>query len=112
MLKLFSESRVYVGISLSDGISTSLLEAMATGCYPIQTNTGCACEWVTESSGSLVRPDDMQAIKAQLREALMNDTLVDEAAKTNSETIRSRASTAVVAPQARAFYSDILSEIA
>lgn len=111
MLKLFSESRVYLGISLSDGISTSLLEAMATGCYPVQTDTGCACEWVTESSGSLVRPDDLQAIKAQLREALTNDERVDEAAKVNLETIRSRASTAVVSPKARAFYSDMFSEI-
>jgi len=112
MLKLFSESRVYLGISLSDGISTSLLEAMATGCYPVQTNTGCACEWVTESSGSLVRPDNVQAISAQLREALTNDELVDEAARVNSETIRSRASTAVVSPKARAFYTDIFLETA
>ena len=42
MLRHFSESRIYIGISLSDGISTSLLEAMATGCYPIQTGTSCA----------------------------------------------------------------------
>jgi len=110
MLRLFSESRVYMGISLSDGISTSLLEAMATGCYPVQTNTGCACEWVTESSGSLVRPDNVQAISAQLREALTNDLLVDEAARVNLETIRSRASTAVVSPTAHAFYTDIFSE--
>jgi len=111
MLKLFSESRVYLGISLSDGISTSLLEAMATGCYPVQTNTGCACEWLTESSGSLVQPDNTQAISAQLREALTNDERVDEAAKVNSETIRSRASAAAVYPKARTFYSDIFSEI-
>ena len=96
MLKLFSESRVYLGISLSDGISTSLLEAMATGCYPVQTNTGCACEWVTESSGSLVQPDNTQAISAQLREALTNDERVNEAAKVNSGNVRSRASAAIV----------------
>lgn len=112
MLKLFSESRVYLGVSLSDGISTSLLDAMATGCYPVQTNTGCACEWVTESSGSLVQPDNTQAISTQLREALTNDALVDEAARVNSETIHSRASTAVVSPKARTFYADIFSEIA
>ena len=109
MLKLFSESRVYIGMSLSDGISTSLLESMATGCYPVQTNSGCACEWVTESSGSLVRLDNIQEIREQLREALTNDVLVDEAAKINLATIRSRASTAVVSPKTRAFYTDIFS---
>ena len=109
MLKLFSESRVYMGMSLSDGISTSLLESMATGCYPVQTNSGCACEWVTESSGSLVRLDNIQEIREQLREALTNDVLVDEAAKINLATIRSRASTAVVSLRTRAFYTDIFS---
>jgi len=109
MLKLFSESRVYIGMSLSDGISTSLLESMATGCYPIQTNSGCACELVTESSGSLVRLDNIQEIREQLREALTNDILVDEAAKINLATIRSRASTAVVSPKTRPFYTDIFS---
>jgi len=109
MLKLFSESRVYIGMSLSDGISTSLLESMATGCYPVQTNSGCACEWVTESSGSLVRLDNIQEIREQLREALTNNVLVDEAAKINLATIRSRASTAVVSPKTGAFYTDIFS---
>ena len=111
MLKLFSESRAYLGIALSDGISTSLLEAMATGCYPIQSNTGCASEWLTESSGSLVAPDDIQAVVNRLREALTNDDLVDGAAILNAEVIRARASAAVVTPKAGQFYVDILSDI-
>ena len=48
MLKHFSEAKVYIGISLSDGISTSLLEAMAMGAFPIQTNTSCAEEWIED----------------------------------------------------------------
>ena len=37
VLKLLSESEIYIGHSLSDGISTSMLEAMAMGAVPIQT---------------------------------------------------------------------------
>src|SRR5262249_13105764 len=42
MLRLFGRARAYVGLSISDGISTSLLEAMAMGAFPIQSFTACA----------------------------------------------------------------------
>jgi hypothetical protein len=45
MLQIFSQARIYIGHSLSDGISTSFLEALATGAYPIQTDTACVSEW-------------------------------------------------------------------
>lgn len=47
--QLFRRSAVYVGISLSDGISTSLLEAMACGAIPVQTSTACCDEWFTNT---------------------------------------------------------------
>lgn len=109
MLKHFSESRAYIGISLSDGISTSLLEAMATGCYPIQTGTSCAREWLTSTSGAIVSPCDLGEISQRIREAITNHSLVDAAAKTNIAIIQSRATTQVVKPVALSFYQDLLS---
>ena len=47
MMELFGKALVYVGVSLSDGISTSLVEALAMGAYPVQTNTACTSEWFT-----------------------------------------------------------------
>lgn len=44
----FSRSRIYLGLSKSDGISTAFLEAIATGTYPIQSNTSCAGEMLIE----------------------------------------------------------------
>ncbi len=44
----FSRSRIYLGLSKSDGISTAFLEAMGTGTYPIQSNTSCAGEFLIE----------------------------------------------------------------
>ena len=109
MLRHFSESRIYIGISLSDGISTSLLEAMATGCYPIQTGTSCASEWLTSTSGAIVGPSDIGEISQHIREAITSDALVDEAAKANIAIIQSRASTQVVSSVALGFYQDLLS---
>ena len=45
MMELFGKALVYVGVSMSDGISTSLVEALAMGAYPVQTNTACTSEW-------------------------------------------------------------------
>lgn len=45
MLDLFAQARLYVGFSQSDGISTSMVEALTVGCIPLQTITACIDEW-------------------------------------------------------------------
>lgn len=47
MMANFAQALIYVGVSESDGISTSMVEAMAMGCYPVQTATACSSEWFT-----------------------------------------------------------------
>lgn len=79
LLEEFANSRVYIGASRSDGISTSFLEAMSQGAYPIQTNTSCASEWILKGCiGSVVGTS-----KAEILEAVMisieDDALVDQA---------------------------------
>lgn len=41
MWALLQRSRVYVGFSASDGLSTSLLEAVSVGAVPIQSDSAC-----------------------------------------------------------------------
>ena len=87
MLNLFGKARIYVGVSLSDGISTSLLEAMAMGAFPIQTNTSCAEEWIEDGvTGMLIDPNQ-DDVKNSLRQALDNDSLVDQAGVINRQMI-------------------------
>ena len=45
---LFANAKIYIGASRSDGISTSFLEALVLGAYPIQTNTSCCLEWINQ----------------------------------------------------------------
>ena len=49
VLEMFARSKIYVGLSESDGISTSMLEAMAMGAIPVQTSTACCDEWFGDS---------------------------------------------------------------
>ena len=87
MLNLFGKARAYVGVSLSDGISTSLLEAMAMGAFPIQTNTSCADEWIVDGiTGELIEPNQ-EEVKNSLRQALNSDSLVDQASVINRQKI-------------------------
>ena len=64
MQQEFQKSRIYIGCSISDGISTSFLEALANGAFPIQTNTSCANEWIAKGAiASLVDVDGNEILK-------------------------------------------------
>ena len=65
ILDYLSKSRIYLGASKSDGISTSFLEALCLGAYPIQTDTSCASEWIELGFfGSIIRPDTSEIFTA------------------------------------------------
>ncbi len=105
ILRHFGRARFYLGISLSDAISTSVLEAMAMGAFPIQTNTSCCEEWFEDGvSGFAVPPDDVDLISERVVRALEDDALVDRAAEINLATIRSRLSEEVIKPRVIDFY--------
>ena len=75
MLDLFASARIYIGISLSDGISTSLLESLVMGCYPIQTSTACVDEWIgDEEVGSILSQADSKTLADQLKSSLRHET--------------------------------------
>jgi glycosyltransferase involved in cell wall biosynthesis len=85
MLRLHGKARVSIGVAISDAISISLLEAMIMGSFPIQSNTSCADEWIRcGETGILVHPEDPDAVANALRRALLDDTLVDQAAEINA----------------------------
>jgi glycosyltransferase involved in cell wall biosynthesis len=85
MLALFSQARVSLAVSISDAASTSFLEALSLGVFPIQTNTACAEEWVRDGEGAfLVAPDDEEGIAERLVRAVRDDDLVARAADANA----------------------------
>jgi len=83
LLRIFQDSRIYLGASRSDGISTSFLEALVYGCYPIQTDTSCAFEWVSMGAVASVVPQNVDALVQGLTRALSDDGFVDEAQEAN-----------------------------
>jgi glycosyltransferase involved in cell wall biosynthesis len=91
ILSLFENSLIYVGHSLSDGISTSMLEAMAMGAIPIQTNTSCAEEWIIDKrTGFLIDPEDSAALKAAVESIVSRSFDVEAARNENYKVIDDR----------------------
>jgi glycosyltransferase involved in cell wall biosynthesis len=109
MLKYFAHARAYLGVSVSDAISTSMLEAMALGSFPIQTDSSCCSEWIQHGrTGFAVRADDVRDIAAKLRMAVTDDDLVNDAEEMNWQTVLERLDQRKLKPQAERFYEFML----
>jgi glycosyltransferase involved in cell wall biosynthesis len=109
MLRWHGRARVSVGVGISDAISTSLLEAMVMGSFPVQSWTSCADEWVEDSrSAILVPPNDPEPIAAAIRRAVTDDALVDGAADLNWATACSRLDARSIKPQVVDLYKRLL----
>jgi hypothetical protein len=102
VLEMFAKSKIYVGLSESDGISTSMLEAMAMGAIPVQTSTACCDEWFGDS-GVAVQEITVPAVKDAIRQGLKLAEDPGNAQK-NLQTIRDKASAEMVKKIALTFY--------
>jgi glycosyltransferase involved in cell wall biosynthesis len=69
---LYRRADAFVLPSLNEGMSNSLLEAMASGLAIIATRTGGAAELVPSAGGSLIEPGQPEQIRAALA-ALADD---------------------------------------
>jgi len=111
ILSHHGRARISLGLSIGDAISTSFLEAMTMGSFPIQSDTSCACEWSTDGETTLlVPPEDPERIEAALRRALTDDALVDSAAVRNRATAEGRLDRNLIQPQAIEFYRRVAAE--
>ncbi|HOW51566.1 MAG TPA: glycosyltransferase family 4 protein [bacterium] len=109
ILELFTRSRIYVGLSISDAISTSLLEAMVTGAFPIQSCTSCADEWIVDGkTGFIVPPEDPERVAVAIRRALTDDALVDRAADLNWQRNAERLDAKILAEKTIQLYTNVL----
>ena len=102
-------ARMVVGVGISDGISTTLLEAMGTGTFPILADTSCACEWIESGKhGLIVNPHDTAVIAAAMVRAAKDDKLVDSAALRNRREATKRWSASRNAPQVLRSYAEMI----
>jgi glycosyltransferase involved in cell wall biosynthesis len=104
MSSLFYRARIYLGCSVSDGLSTSFLEALVGGAFPIQTNTSCAGELISRGASGRIVDLNFAEIFSALKEAIQSDSLVDEAQNQNYEFAKQFLGKEYVYLKARSYY--------
>jgi len=84
MPKLLAEADIYVSTSLYDGTSVSLLEAMASGCFPVVSDISSNREWIRDGeNGFLVPVNDEQYLANKIIDAIRDKGLLEKARKEN-----------------------------
>lgn len=100
----FRKARVYIGASRSDGISTSFLEAMNYGAFPIQTNTSCAQDWIEKGCAGRVVEPTRDALFTALNEAYSDTNEISKAAKTNLAVLKKFTDKTLLSEISKSFY--------
>ncbi len=105
ILRLHCRARISIGLSISDGISSSFLEAIAAGSFPIQSDSSCANEWITHNkTGCIVGAEDVSSVEQAIRYAVSHDVVVDRAATLNWSVIQKRLDPKQHLKQAQSIY--------
>lgn len=110
LLKMMGESAIHIASSLSDGMPNALLEAMAMGAFPIQSNPGGATqEVITDGdNGFLIKnPLDTIEIAHHIEVALVNVNLRAVAQEKNTKFIRDFYNRSTLQPQIIALYKEV-----
>lgn len=109
-LELFEKSIMHVAISKSDGIPSSTLEAMRGGAIPIQSNTACMEDWITNGeNGFLINIEGVDLREAAER-ILEDEDFVSTAQKTNQDLIRKKHSPEGVGGLVADAYREVVGE--
>jgi len=86
------QADIYVSCSHSDSTSVSLLEAMATGLFPVVTDIPGNCQWVENGRNGLTFPPGAPGRLAEnLVQAMQNKKLREKARAENLEAISKKA---------------------
>jgi len=104
LMELFSQARIYLGCSQSDGLSTSFLQALCTGAYPIQTNTSCADELIVDGAVGSIIPLNKNVILSVIKKIIFDDTTLDQAQELNAHYSKSKLDANKISELAKSYY--------
>lgn len=92
MANLLSQAEIYVSTSLDDGTSVSLLEAMASGVFPVVTDIAPNREWIENGrNGFLFPAHDEFLLAKRILDAIHDKELLERGRKWNQTIVKERA---------------------
>jgi glycosyltransferase involved in cell wall biosynthesis len=104
MSDLFLSSRIYFGLSRSDGISTSFLESIQSGTYAIQSNTSCASEFTDKGIIADIIEPNYEAVSKSFLNTVNDDMKLDNAQRVNQEIFLDVLNKEMLVSNSRKFY--------
>lgn len=109
MAEVYRRAQVLVSPSIHDGTPNTMLEGLASGCFPIAGDLESIREWIVDGlNGVLVDPTSSQCLADAIVRALGDRDLRVAAATHNRELIATRAETRSCMEQIDAFYAAAL----
>ena len=91
ILNYVGSSRIFISITVNDGLPASLAEAMALGAFPIFANLPSIGEWITDGeNGFLIDLNNPEKLAERIQQALVDDDLVACADILNTRMIREK----------------------
>ena len=92
MPNLLGQSDIYVSTSLHDGTSVSLLEALASGAFPVVTDIPSNREWIDNGHNGFLVPEENENLLARkILDAMHNHALLWDAHEKNRKLVEQKA---------------------
>lgn len=89
---LLQEANIYISMPVTEGVSSSLFEAMAVGCYPIVSDVPGNQSWISHrENGQLVSIDDKEMLSNELIWAIKNEEFRKQVVVKNRKLVEEKA---------------------
>lgn len=109
MPDLLTEADIYVSTSLYDGTSVSLLEALASGAFPVVTDIPANRDWITDGkNGFLVPTDEEDILAKRIIEAIRNKALLEKSICENMSLTKEKVLWPVTIEKVKQIYEGVL----
>jgi glycosyltransferase involved in cell wall biosynthesis len=105
---IYRQAQVLISPSIHDGTPNSVLEGMASGCFPVVGDIESLREWITPGiNGLLINPNDPQAVANGIIQGLNDAEMRTSAAQANLKLVSERAEYHKVMQTVETFYQRI-----
>jgi glycosyltransferase involved in cell wall biosynthesis len=113
MPNLLAKTDIYVSTSLYDGTSVSLLEALASGAFPVVTDIPSNREWITDGdNGFLVPIDEAGILASRILDAIRNRDFLEKSQSGNLLIVERKAFWPTNIKRLEGIYSSLFSNVA
>lgn len=90
--ELLQQSNIYISMPITEGVSASLFEAMASNCYPVVTDIPGNQSWIKHrENGQLIPIDDSRMLAEEIIWAFENSKLRNAAVLKNRKSVEENA---------------------